>query len=424
MSEHEYEDNNEYEHHEEEAQSSEHFKLWPFVEMVWKSLICRKNFFSGLLTLSLIGTAVMFMASAFMGLVLGETKMIQAFQDPVSVSFLTQWSKSFDFVPMKLLALLAFPSLPFLSYLYLYALEKNMNSRSDEQSDLFDKFPLHWATFTTVPLMIFVSFSSALVLKLLNFAWPIQTFAFISQFVVSAIAFAIVYKSYTERTVEWSSLLKAAIPAAVTFELSKHAFLGFSFWLMSAPPVAAVFTLANLTFGWNLFTALVFLVGGSLLHVMQYSHNFEELETIQESSHEGLKAMREVSLIALAEATKRFLQHDGASMGVDAEELAEWTHISERRAQHVLDHLEDVGLVKQVTDKYGQQMAILTLSPDMVSLKEIIDSIEQRNTHTSERHSYALWFWDQYCQAIDERFARVSLRDLVEQKDQKFKKVA
>jgi DNA-binding IscR family transcriptional regulator len=433
MSEYNEYEEEEYEHGEvcdeicedEQTKSPSPLAYWSMIKSSHNRLWAQKHTFRDLLSLALCGSAIFFMAATFAGLFFHWVNLLGSLPEQPATSFLLSWTQAFEFWPLKLFAFLALPAIPFLMYSYLVVLEMGINSRqaSEEEQGFFAKFPLHWTTFTTVPLLLSLSFGFAGLLKLFSFGPGFQWIASFPQYVLTACAFAIVFKSYSDRYASWKNVAMTALPLALVFEISKHAFIALSFWSFSAPAMASVFTLVNLAFLWNLSSAFLMAFGGAFVFVQTHWDSAEP-ESLEAPSSVGLMAMREASLIALGEATKHFLNPKTQAMGISSDELAECAQISEHRAQHVLDHLEDVGLVRQLSDKHGHQMAILVVSPDLLSLKEVVDAIEQRNTSTSENHEYAVWFWDQYCLALEESFADVSLRDLVEKRSQSLKSAA
>lgn len=408
-------------HHEDFEETTEQHELtsqskWKITKVAHRRQWGHPSMAKTILSVAVMGSLVMGCLALMMGAIFHFTELLSQLPSGHSTLFFGQWAQAFGYWPLKIAAGLSFIGLPFFSYMYLYTFH-------EDKEGIIDSIGTHWPTYFSVPFLMAISFTTPIILKALGLSMVIQAGAYLPQFIFTACSLAIIYKTYSDKYAQWSGIFMIAAPLALVIEVSKHLVIEGAFASFQAPLMAAAFSLTALVFSWNLVTAYCFSFGAHWVYVQSHWES-ESPENLCETSFEGLKAIREISVIALAETTKRFLDSKSDTLGVGLEELSELAGVPEERAQYVLDHLEEVGLIKQVVDKYGDMMAVLTSSPDLVSLKAVIDAIEQQHPNISEGHQYAQWFWDEYTKAMNERFEKVSLRDLVEKNSQSFKKVA
>lgn len=404
--------------HEDYSQESSY---WESFGVVKEHLSTKPDFSKNFIFLSIIGTTVTALGAAFSGHVIRTSRLLEKFPAQDAIYFLQEWGSSFSVWHLKFIAVLAVPGIVALSYVYLSYLEKMLNPSSEkvEEPEFFEKLQTHLVSFTTVPFLILGTFAIGFGTKLSGLGAGSQFIAAVPAFIVSWLAFGIVLKSYLMSDRGWGDVLKAAAPGALFFELSKYAGIGIFFWSSSAPLVANLFTLAFLAVAWNVAAAYAYVYGGCFGYHTAGGTLLRK-DRFGAMSSGGFRAMREIGIIALVEISRRLLRHD--NVGIDAEELGEISNVSDIRAQQVLNHLESVGLVRQMKTREGYLVSILTYAPDQLSLKKVVDAIEQREKLRIGEIAYSKWFWSEYYQALDEKFDDVTLRDLVE--DQKLSKLA
>jgi len=232
-------------------------------------------------------------------------------------------------------------------------------------------------------------------------------------------AFTVFFRFISENGTSWRGAFAGATIAAPVFEVSKILFVFLAQWVFSKCSSDALGLILSAFLGVPicLIATVLIVFAGKFSEVFATAKGVTEADgkTIDGSFQYEFKSTREVAIMGMVELTRKFLTSniEASQVGITVSHLADIADIPLNRSHAIITHLESVGLVKVFRDN-NEVTAVLSFSPDKMTLNKILERIEMRQIQELRRDSVTHWFWNEYEAALSERFEHITIRSLAE----------
>lgn len=291
------------------------------------------------------------------------------------------------------------------------------------------RLPTYWMLLCFAPPLVTLSVALSLPLFFTKLDGMPGMAMFVSKFFIQAassfVAFTLTYKLIIGPGLSWRSAASGGYWAAIGFEGVKGIFMRLTFFHVEfAQSMGGMLIVQEmLVFSCAVLTACVFLFGNHMAYIDEYrflfSMGYEEYKSSEP------RPAREIALVGLVEITRRLLdktadpRNRDLPLGLDALELAQLARTTPERAKQIMALLDGVGIVTIIQEKQ-REAAILKFLPEKLTLDEFLARLEQRVTPEKLNLPIRLddpvnsWFWNEYSNALESRFGKLTLRDLAQ----------
>ncbi|HJM82892.1 MAG TPA: YihY family inner membrane protein [Nitrospinota bacterium] len=252
----------------------------------------------------------------------------------------------------------------------------NMIWKVDKPRPIFNQFVAYWSSITFTPILLAVSIIVTVKIQtmiqsdaLTNFN-ILQSFTLKSiPFVLTWIAFFLIYKLVPNTNVRFFPALVGSLAGGTLFELAKLGFNSYvSNWSVYTVVYGALAVVPIFLF-WLYITWLIVLLGSIISYAIQYP---KEIDSIKNHRFDRSKYINYYALRVLFDCTRTFIDNKGP---LTTKVLLKKLEITEEFYDDILEKLEHLGCI-EFTDKQDQKF-LFSRPPQNIYLADVLIDLNE-----------------------------------------------